>query len=1358
MITDLDKNEKFIVRKEGAHLNVYKNLVKFGDFSGDILIGVAIKEFEIGDQHPQNPPLISADELKLKYNLWGLLQGRLFNINFDINEPKINLYTQPDGTLNAINLLREQNGESSSVKIPFWAPVLNITVDDGTINFEENKRNFKVKIDGIDIKFKGPLEELNHSGMLVVKDSNFELNGVQTKIDGFEVGFALLGDNVELTELSLTFGNSFLTGSGTVGDLRGKSPSLNTRANLQLDIQDLQRFFGDSYDMAGEVKVTDIQASGTLSKLEGEFGLQLTAVQLNELKLENLTTKARFTQDTFNLTGISGTLASGTVTGGIDLQRTVTSSTDGTTTSELAYLGGLELAGGQADELVRMLNILPEDFPVLRGDVRSQIKFSGNSSHPDSLKLEGNLKLDGATLNDESLHASVAHWQIKDDQLALSGNFDAAQIQLNGAFGLASEQDLALKIEQIDVGKLTRIFNVLDVAGDGILTAKIASGAKMTGLFRMPDVAINKVPSGVLTTDFLYEADELLLQPVRLSKGESEITLNGSVLLEGPMPVDLVARMQPLYIPDHVKLLSGGDYPIEGVATGDLILDGTLEKLDARGTLEIVDGKMWDLALDTLTLPLEIEDYVLKVSGFELLSRQQRGVLNFQFEMENGDYKLAFQSEPMRLVELAIASGVTDFQLDGDVLVQATGQANASYPLVDVTADFSDITYAGHPLRDVHISGKFKEDALKFEGVGFDGASQITGTLWATEASPYEIFVENVGLDITPFLPIFYDGLEKTLPALKESTGTANGKLEIAGTLVDLTRYTLKMYIPQLSLRINEQELINRDRVDLRFEDDVWKVHSLTLADARAPHTLLIRADGEFAVQRIIEPDSNLPRGKSKAATPLNGIRFVAESDGFALEHLASILGVPSPVSGEVAYQLIGSGTFDNPILELRWALPNLSIETAETSIPVSEAQGQLFYKNRNLSVEPFDFLLFGNRITVQGDVQVDTDAPPSTVFNLQSSSPNFRLDSVAPLLPSLSSVDGLLNMQFQLTGTANAPKLTGTILGTEATMQVLDFPHPIEKMNFDLQVASGDNTSDALLVATLKSANWQVGTAHYKANGSWHLSKTGGQASLVDVLSAPNFQDGVNFRLAMEGREVNLKHFVDYLAQPSMDTGEAETAWKIPLESGAVDVSLTVQGDGYSPAQVSSQMTCDNLLLNVNGHEIMNIDPIRFRFADAKLYIESLEVGEAWPEPIKAVAWFGASGTIDVKGNLGLNLKLTEPPFTVLMPGITVPLFNTAIWLKGSLESKISIGGNLSNPTIEADWEARSRGGEVEELAHANYKDRMLTIEYEGLTGYGNELTLSGKIPIDLSLYTPFEERFLNLPIAINIGAKCRS
>jgi autotransporter translocation and assembly factor TamB len=1372
LITDRDKNAKFIVRKEAKQLNVYKNLVKFGDFSGDILTGVTITEFEIADKHPQNPPLISADEIELKYNLWGLLRGRLFIINLTINKPELNIHTQPDGRLNVTDLVREKNGGSSGIKIPFWSPVLDVKVDDGTVNFKENKRDLTVTIGGIDIDFEGPLEEWDHSGTLTVEGKDFELNGVETKIDNFTVKFKLPEDKVELTEFHLEFGDSFLTGSCTVSDLKGKSPDINATANLTLDLQDLQRFLNDSYNMEGKVEVDDIEARGTLSNLKGNFELNLPLFTLNEHELKNLTTTAMFTQDTFKLTEIRGTLASGAVTGDIELRKAEIPSAEGTTTGGLAYQGQLELAGSQADELVPMLNILPEDFPVLKGDVHGKIEFSGNSVHSDDLKMSGDLQLDRATLNDEDLHASAAHWQIEADQLHLSANFDASQIQLDGAFGLASQQDLALKIEQIDVGKLTRIFRVLDVAGDGTLTAKIDHEAKMTGLFRIPDVSINKVPSGVLTADFLYEAGNLLLQPMRLSKENSEITLNGDVLLEGPMPVKLAVDVQPLYIPDHVKLLSGDDYPIEGVATGALALDGTLEKLDARGRLEIVEGKMWDLALDTLTLPLEIEDYVLKISGFELLSRQQRSTLDFQFKMESGDYELAFQSEPMRLAELAIASGVTDFQLDGDVIVKATGNANASDPLVDVTADFSDITYAGHPLRDVYITGVFKKDApekegaLKFEGVGFDGASQITGTLWAAEESPYQIFVENVGLDITPFLPIFYNGLEKTWPALNDATGTANGTLEIAGTLVDLTRYTLKMYVPQLSLHVNGQELINSDRIELSFEDDVWKVHSLTLADVRTPDALLIRANGEFTVQRITEPDSNPQRGQINEFSTLNGIRFVAESEGVALEHLASILGLPPTVSGDVAYQLIGNGTYDNPIFDLRWSLPNLSIETLQASIvpsiveekslsrPISEAQGQLLYKNRKLTVESFDFLLLGNRVTVQGDVQVDTDAPQSTVFNLQSASPKFRLDSLeTSLLPSLSHLDGLLNIQLHLAGTAATPKLTGTIIGTEATMQVLDFPHPIEKMNFDLQIASGDNASDTLLAVALKSADWQVGERPYKASGSWQLSKTGSQSSLINLLSAPNLHDGVNFQLALEGREVNLKHFVDYLW--STDAGETETAWKIPLEAGEVDLSLSVQGDGYSPAQISSQLTCDNLLLNVNGHEVTNIDPIRFRFADAKLHIESLEVGEAWPEPIKAVAWFLASGNIDVNGNLELNMKLTEPPFTVLMPGLTVPLFNTAIWLKGSLESNISIGGNLSNPIIHADWQARSRDGEVEEVADANYKDQMLTIEYSGLTGYDNPFTLSGDIPIDLAFTTHFADRFLDRPIKVEMGGQ---
>jgi hypothetical protein len=1363
LITDRDKNAKFIVRKEAKQLNVYKNLVKFGDFSGDILTGVTITEFEIADKHPQNPPLISADEIELKYNLWGLLRGRLFIINLTINKPELNIHTQPDGRLNVTDLVREKNGGSSGIKIPFWSPVLDVKVDDGTVNFKENKRDLTVTIGGIDIDFEGPLEEWDHSGRLTVEGKDFELNGVETKIDNFTVKFKLPEDKVELTEFHLEFGDSFLTGSCTVSDLKGKSPDINATANLTLDLQDLQRFLNDSYNMEGKVEVDDIEARGTLSNLKGNFELNLPLFTLNEHELKNLTTIATFTQDTFKLTEIRGTLASGAVTGYIELRKAEIPSAEGTTTGGLAYQGQLELAGSQADELVPMLNILPEDFPVLKGDVHGKIEFSGNSVHSDDLKMSGDLQLDRATLNDEDLHASAAHWQIEADQLHLSANFDASQIQLDGAFGLASQQDLALKIEQIDVGKLTRIFRVLDVAGDGTLTAKIDHEAKMTGLFRIPDVSINKVPSGVLTADFLYEAGNLLLQPMRLSKENSEITLNGDVLLEGPMPVKLAVDVQPLYIPDHVKLLSGDDYPIEGVATGALALDGTLEKLDARGRLEIVEGKMWDLALDTLTLPLEIEDYVLKISGFELLSRQQRGILDFQFKMESGDYELAFQSEPMRLAELAIASGVTDFQLDGAVIVQATGQANVSHPWVDLTADFSDVTYAGHPLRDVHIKGVFKEDALKkesvlkFEGVGFDGASQIRGMLWAREESPYKIFVENVELDITPFLPIFYDGLETTWPALSDVTGTADGMLEIAGTLIDLTRYSLKIHVlkSKLSLHVNGQELINPDPIDFSFEDEdnVWKINSLTLADARAPHTPLIRASGDFAGQRITEPAPNQQGGQTNEFPTVNAINFVVESDGFALEHLASIFGLPTTVSGEAAYKLIGNGTFDNPIFNLSWSLPNLSIETPEVPIPVSMAKGHIFYKGQNLIVEPFDFLLLGNRVNVQGDVLVDTGALQSSVFNLQSFSPNFRLDSLAPLLPSLSQLDGLLNMQLQLTGTAAAPKLTGTITGTEATMQVLDFPHPIEKMNFDLQIASGDNASDTLLAVALKSADWQVGERPYKASGSWQLSKTGSQSSLINLLSAPNLHDGVNFQLALEGREVNLKHFVDYLW--STDAGETETAWKIPLEAGEVDLSLSVQGDGYSPAQISSQLTCDNLLLNVNGHEVTNIDPIRFRFADAKLHIESLEVGEAWPEPIKAVAWFLASGNIDVNGNLELNMKLTEPPFTVLMPGLTVPLFNTAIWLKGSLESNISIGGNLSNPIIHADWQARSRDGEVEEVADANYKDQMLTIEYSGLTGYDNPFTLSGDIPIDLAFTTHFADRFLDRPIKVEMGGQ---
>ena len=225
----------------------------------------------------------------------------------------------------------------------------------------------------------------------------------------------------------------------------------------------------------------------------------------------------------------------------------------------------------------------------------------------------------------------------------MSANLDDAEIRLNGPLGSAGPSAINLNITQIDVGKLSRILSLPDLSGRGTLTGRISPNPPLAATFSIPDAALYDVPIGVLRAEFHYAEGRVMLHPVSLVKGESEIMLTGVARMENDIPVDFSVTAQPLQIADYVRL-AGDDYPIEGVATGELKLDGTLASLDGRGNLHVAAGQAWELALDPLTLPLEIHDYVVKTPNFEILVRGQRGVLNTKLTPD-GDYDISFQSE-----------------------------------------------------------------------------------------------------------------------------------------------------------------------------------------------------------------------------------------------------------------------------------------------------------------------------------------------------------------------------------------------------------------------------------------------------------------------------------------------------------------------------------------------------------------------------------------------------------------------------------------------------------------------------------------------------------------------------------------
>lgn len=1308
-----------------------KHPVTIDHISGNVLTGLNIKGIKIADTSMESPPLISLDEIRIRYRLWSLAQGKILITQLYFNRPRVNARMKADGILNLANLI-PNNRSGSSTKFPVQLLISDVNIEDigvenGVISFEDERRSLRVAIGSIYShgRVDGPLHNWKYKGNLEVRDGRFELNGVETPIDEFRTEFELQNNRGILQSLHLTLGNSLLTIAGEANNFGEQSPQIKTQIHMTLDLGDVQKILSSPAGMAGVAEVA-IEASGPVSEIAGRLDLSLPSVRVNDLQFENLIVQAEFAPSRVRITEIDALFASGQLTGGAEISL----HPEQGNSQRLAYEGWVQLDSLRTEQLLPIVDF-PKDFLEVKADLIGKVQFSGNGSDLRKINLDGNVQLDNASLNGVPILPSVADYQLNNEHLSVTANLDDAQIQVNGKPGLIGPHDMDLRITQIDVGKLAHILQMPDIAGEGTLTGKSSGGVErnplysLRGFLSVPEATLYDVPIGVLTTDFHYTENQIFLDSIRLVKGESELIADGVAGMDGDIPIELKVRAQPLQIADYVKL-AGDDYPIEGIALGELILDGTLARLNGRGMLQIANGKAWDLALDPLTLPIEIENYLVKIPNFEVLTRGQRGILNAQID-PNQNYVIDFRSEPMRLAEIALARGMTDFLLDAELVVTAQGEGNAADPLVDVTFEFSNVTYAGHPLEDVYITGVYRNNALNFEGIGFNDTCQIRGILESIEGSPYHIIIDGVGMDLLPFLRIFN--------VADYFAGTADGNLEIEGMLEDLSEVKFQMSLPKTDLDVNGRHVTNLAPVRVSFADNLWHIESLVLADKRNGSPFL-NAVGTFPIPSGIEIPAH---ERSEIA---NTFGFTVESNAFPLEGLSYLLGLPPLLSGNVSYKFTGRGTYEDPQLELNWNIPELVIQTPVGQIPIREAVGGLFYKEGSLSVESFNLFLLGNPIEVQGSLEVNLEFFPSSQLNLHASCPNFRLDSrdFRNLPGYLNNHLVLFNLEAAITGDLAQPALTASIDATQKTMQLLDLPRPIEDLTVALQIAAGQTASPDLISATLKSADWRFDGAQYEASGVWRLPKTGPVSPLTSIIDVLEQNNLVRFQLQVSGVDVNLVTPLNYVMKGEL----------YGIESQA-NVALDLRGNGYRPEQMSATLMCNDLHIKINNRDLHNIGNIWFHFADGKFTLSSARIGEG------SNTWLDATGTIDLDGNMDMGLEITRLPYGVLVPAVTLTLFDQSfLQFDGFLTSQIRVGGDFMNPIITAEWVSDGHVGNanLKDNGKATYQDKLLSIQNtQRIVGVNKQLELSGTIPINFSFQPlSLEDRFLDLPIDLRL------
>ena len=1372
--------------------------VNIGELTGNVLTRVKVENIVVFPKggNPSDEAVLSLRQLTLKYNLFALLFRKIEVTALEMSQPRLHAEVDATGILNLTELFRlsaDSRGTgpratdkeaSGTGGLSDWTfAVQRVRCSESTFRFLDKRRNLDIAITGVTLSFRGPLNTWNHQGTFSISDGSIAFNGAVTAITRLDADFLIAASGGELTQFRLNVGNhSVLEATGRYDG------TWHADINVRVDAADIQKFAGDMPHING-IALLQVTAEGASDTVSGTLTATVPSLTIaglsghftptgGTLSLRDVAMDADFSTHpvpTFSLNQLQMHVAEGLFQVNARVRKDM-------------YEGAWHAAGVQLAAIPPM-----EPFRTWEGSLSTTGMFSGKGTDIlSTLRLESTLELTDTLLNgiaiaDSRIRGTLVaphlgainnRWRGtgpratvksalsnraygRNSELNVTGTLAEAEVHLGGFLG----EDLRLHATSLRMDKLMDIFGGGPLDGLGELTADISPAGTMKGRVEIPEATFMDIPLGVLAGDFRYQDEQVFVENGLLTKGESRVSIEGTVGIEGELPATFRIHANPCQVAEYRQLLfQNAEYDISGLVTGELLCDGTLPRLDGSGTFAVTEGIAWGMRLDELTLPLEIEDYAITIPNFEISARGQRVLLNLELAT-TGDFTLDIRNHaPVQLAELVRAADVPHFPIDANMNIVAIGTtkhepqnvvfANGENGLRKRTAlptstspnasrtakiDFNldmtlaDITYEGNPLTDATLHGTLVErknttgepDIFQFVGEAFEGASQIIGEISTATDSPYRFTVRSSAMPATPILRCLH-------PMLEAVTGTADSTVEITGNLAALSPkaaalfaegekpvypYDVDIAIDTTALRYRDIPITNPKPIRLHLKDDVWTFVDLRLATEAEAASPFVALTGTFSARD-------------------EAMDIVAKSAGFALEPLGTAFGVA--MDGKARYGMSINGTVPAPELTLELILPALRMQTDFGDIFVSTADtgARVRYENNSVQIEPFALQVHGNKIDVAGNIAVTPKEMNASRLNIQLGAPQLALanyehlirkslppETFALLMESGSRPDtvarGLIprnpdSLEW-ITGTLDVSvDIAGSLVEPIITVQAKTAENPARNSG-NLEVYTPQAGLMPEHPAQIRIGAFPKPIILDAMQASVTLNQETVRISDVDVnwriADATYYAHGkANFpsRRALPGSTelpVPKPRFAFTLAANQLEVADFAALFLKQAEPslrGTLSAVVEMTGSGMSPAQIAA--TCEVTSLSVTAGSLYFSNP------DTVLTVTSR---------------YGA----------------LEGAFTFHLAS---PL------LAGSVN--IAIGGTHTAPEIVATGHGALH--HLNWLGAIDYRDEQITVHRVELSSRERKkLTLTGSIPFNLALTSmPVTERFLDKPVEVHL------
>lgn len=1304
--------------------------MQIGHLQGNILTGVRIDDFSIDEKEGNGQSVMSTDSIVLRYNIWGLLQRKLLVSSLDIHTPIVKIYRGADGQVNISQVFQKTTSESDT---SFGFAVSKVSLINGVMHYTDAQRNLEFKLPDIKIELDGSYEQWDHTGQFSIGEGSLSINQSTFNFDSIDdIKFSLSTERDTLSRFKLKSGESEI--DVEKADFDHVKGEWNTSVKLTFNAEDIQKLLDEKTKIDGS-GVIELDLQGTRSNIVGQIkgyseGLSygknhhatsdvsvdrhLTNMASIEVSAVNIDASLDLNEDQqLKINELSTVIADGSmsISGGVSFANTSETNLiprlQHYANNIISYTGQCKFDKIDLHSFLSMFTTLPSNSPrIENGTIQGSIQFSGDSEgnyHLDSLTrlldvslfVEGNID-DLISLDDSYVSCKVSADSVNGSSVNASGVFDNIQVEVEGSI-----ENFDTRLNNVDFGKLSRIANSIPIEGVGSVSLNVNNTSNnihnvITGNAIIPETYFSHnvddpILIGHLSSDFRYADKTFHFEKGRLThstdNGDSKIQFDGKIRIAENMPVNFNINLDQFVLTtDYVRSMFSQDYPIEGIVRGELVLSGELiDRLDGIGRFTYENGNAWGVNFEPAKFHLEIDDYALTIPDFIVSARDQQFILNLHVD-DNGDFDLSIknpQEKPIQLAELALASDITDFPLDGKMVFDLkSSKVSTDDFKFTIDFDFSDLTFEDHPLGDAKLRGILVEEDqhFKFTGKAFAETGIIEGTIASQVPNGYFFTIKHEQTPVDFFLPIIN-------PSLEDISGTFDGKVEVEGTLLELTSvdkveevggriypYNVDILVEETQLQYNSMpsvKLTNPKPFSIHLVDDLLSFSDFSLS---------ISDDETSFFQTIGELD-------------LKSEEINLSSKGNQVLELASIFDpLGFPVTGKLYYDFEYKGTLKNPRLRVNWRIPELVLKTEIGDIFINETKGNVVpniinWQDGKVDVQPFAMQVLGNTVEIGGNIVVNQRNFEDSSLIAFIMIDNLDLNGFNELLKEnlnerfsgyFSSqqnppIKGNLGVRIDVMGTITEPLFaidTQTLEGH--SIRIGDFTNPIaiDRLRTLMTYSQGMVSVNELDI----SGNWGEGA--YKTAGKATFS--------LHEPAEMQYEFGLSFK------DLVIDDFLSLL---------------MPIE-GVVSGTTQITGTGLTSDRIISSTIIKSLNLSILNYSITNTDPLTIGFdknhitAALPIQVESSE--------LTALISVEANGTLD------------DPRLTIDWEGG----LKTHKGIKST--SPLQFTGNMT------------------------YLNELISLNTQ-LTNNGDKLILKGEVPINLSFTDiDMSERFLDSAVSL--------